>query len=104
MLSQLTGTDWVILYLIVDDHQLVVRRTETTLANFLSFLGYVNIHVIRGGEEQSEVPEEHDEQETVLSATGQLSDANHKFILDKSNILLMGPTGSGDHLMSCSCV
>ena len=63
------------------------------------------MHVVRGGEEHSEDHEEHDEQEALLNATGQLSDANHKFILDKSNILLMGPTGSGDHLMSCElCV
>lgn len=59
------------------------------------------MHVVRGGEEHSEEHEEHNEKEALLNATGQLSDANHKFILDKSNILLMGPTGSGDHLMSC---
>ena len=75
------------------------------LVRFLLCLGYVNIHVIRGGDEQSEVHEEHDEQEALLNATGQLSDVNHKFILDKSNILLMGPTGSGDgHLISLVCV
>ena len=66
----------------------------------LILLGYVNIHVVRGSEEQSEAHDEHDEHESMLSANGQLSDVNHKFILDKSNILLMGPTGSGDdHLM-----
>lgn len=65
-------------------------------------IGYVNVHVVRGGEEQSEEHEEHNEQESL---TNQLSDTNHKFILDKSNILLMGPTGSGDCLMSCTvCV
>lgn len=56
-------------------------------------IGYVNVHVVRGSEEQ---PEEHDENESFFNANGQLNDANHKFILDKSNILLMGPTGSGD--------
>lgn len=67
-------------------------------------VGYVNVHVVRGSEEQSE--EEHNEQEALFNATGQMSDANHKFILDKSNILLMGPTGSGDQpgdAMGCVC-
>ena len=63
------------------------------------------MHVVRGGEEHSDDHEEHDEQEALLNASGQISDANHKFVLDKSNILLMGPTGSGDHPMSCDlCV
>ncbi|XP_065911003.1 ATP-dependent Clp protease ATP-binding subunit clpX-like, mitochondrial isoform X2 [Dysidea avara] len=57
----------------------------------------INFHV--DGVVQDTASEQMEELEEDLSPS-QLMQNNHKFMLDKSNILLMGPTGSGKTLLA----
>ena len=70
-----------------------VRRIPHCAQNISTLLvDIINFHV--DGVVQDTASEQMEELEEDLSPS-QLMQNNHKFMLDKSNILLMGPTGSG---------